>query len=96
MSASELAGRRVLVVGLARAGTAAADALARTRAPTSSASPSTRRSTREGSASVGVEVHVGREEETLAQGIDLVVKSPESGPRRRWSRRARARCSDLE
>ena len=71
----ELVGKRVLVVGLARSGKAAAEALLAEgttvvgfdREETASASR-----LRE----LGVEVHVGREEETLLQGIDLVVKSP--------------------
>ena len=75
MSASELAGRRVLVVGLARAGSAAADALLDLGADVVAFSldetPDAGRLRER-----GVEVHVGREEETLAQGIDLVIKSP--------------------
>ena len=75
MSATELAGRRVLVVGLARAGSAAADALldagADVVAFTLDDTPDVGRLRAR-----GVEVHVGREDETLAQGIDLVVKSP--------------------
>ncbi len=71
----ELAGRRVLVVGLARAGSAAADALlaagAQVVAFSLEETPSVGRLR-----SSGVEVHVGGEEETLTQGIDLVVKSP--------------------
>src|SRR5262245_23198892 len=75
MSDPELAGRRVLVVGLARAGSAAADALLGVGADVVAFS-------RDETPAVGrlrargVEVHVGREEETLTQGIDLVVKSP--------------------
>jgi UDP-N-acetylmuramoylalanine--D-glutamate ligase len=75
MSAAELAGRRVLVIGLARAGSAAADALLDAGADVVAFSldetPEAGRLRAR-----GVEVHVGREEETLAQGIDLVVKSP--------------------
>jgi UDP-N-acetylmuramoylalanine--D-glutamate ligase len=71
----ELSGKRVLVIGLARSGTAAAEVLvgqgtsvvAFDRVET----PAVGR-LRE----LGVEVHLGREEETLLQGIDLVVKSP--------------------
>jgi UDP-N-acetylmuramoylalanine--D-glutamate ligase len=71
----ELSGKRVLVVGLARSGKAAAGALLAggatvvgfDREETANASR-----LRE----LGVEVHLGREEETLLQGIDLVVKSP--------------------
>jgi UDP-N-acetylmuramoylalanine--D-glutamate ligase len=72
---SELAGRRVLVVGLARAGSAAADALLDAGAhvvgfdldPGLDVGRLRAR---------GVEVHLEAEEETLTQGIDLVVKSP--------------------
>ena len=75
MSADELAGRRVLVVGLARSGKAAAEALIGGGAAVvgfdrDEALEAGR--LRE----LGVEVHLGREEETLLQGIDLVVKSP--------------------
>jgi UDP-N-acetylmuramoylalanine--D-glutamate ligase len=75
MSGSELAGRRVLVVGLARSGTAAAEALIGLGATVVGFD-------RDESLDMGrlrergVEVHLGREEETLLQGIDLVVKSP--------------------
>ena len=75
MSASELAGRRVLVVGLARSGTAAAEALVGCGAGVVGFD-------RDADLDVGrllelgVEVHRGREEERLLQGIDLVVKSP--------------------
>src|SRR5262245_5092995 len=75
MSASELAGRRVLVVGLARSGVAAAGGrvgagaivvgFARDEDLDVGRLPG-----------LGVEVHTGREEERLLQGIDLVVKSP--------------------
>jgi UDP-N-acetylmuramoylalanine--D-glutamate ligase len=71
----ELAGRRVLVVGLARSGTAAAEALVGEGADVVGFD-------RDEAVDVGrlralgVEVHLGREEETLLQGIDLVVKSP--------------------
>ena len=72
---TELAGRRVLVVGLARAGTAAADALldagAEVVAFSLEETPAVGRLRAR-----GVEVHVGDEEETLVRGIDLVVKSP--------------------
>jgi UDP-N-acetylmuramoylalanine--D-glutamate ligase len=72
---NELAGRRVLVVGLARAGAAAADALLDAGADVVAFSldetPAVGRHRAR-----GVEVHLGREEETLLQGIDLVVKSP--------------------
>jgi UDP-N-acetylmuramoylalanine--D-glutamate ligase len=71
----ELTGRRVLVVGLARAGSAAASALLDAGAEVVGFSleetPAMGRLRAR-----GVEVHLGREEETLLQGIDLVVKSP--------------------
>jgi UDP-N-acetylmuramoylalanine--D-glutamate ligase len=75
MNRPELAGRRVLVVGLARSGTAAAEALLAHGAAVlgfdrNEALDVGRLHER------GVEVHLGREEETLLQGIDLVVKSP--------------------
>src|SRR5262245_9524039 len=75
VSTSELAGRRVLVVGLARSGMAAAEVLAE-------AGASVVGFDREESLDVGrlrdvgVELHLGHEEERLLQGIDLVVKSP--------------------
>jgi UDP-N-acetylmuramoylalanine--D-glutamate ligase len=71
----ELAGKRVLVVGLARSGRAAAEALAAEGAGVIGYD-------RDEALDVGrlrelgVEIHLGREEETLLQGIDLVVKSP--------------------
>ena len=72
---SELAGRRVLVVGLARAGSAAADALLDAGADVLAFSldetPDAGRLRAR-----GVEVHLGSEDETLTQGIDLIVKSP--------------------
>jgi UDP-N-acetylmuramoylalanine--D-glutamate ligase len=90
MSGAELAGKRVLVVGLARSGLAAVEVLVR-----------------EGASVVGfdldetldlgrlrtldVEVHTGREEETLLQGIDLVVKSPGVPGETLLARGARAR-----
>jgi UDP-N-acetylmuramoylalanine--D-glutamate ligase len=75
LSVSELAGRRVLVIGLARSGKAAAEVLARRAARVVCFD-------RDEGLDVGrlgdldVELHLGREEETLLQGIDLVVKSP--------------------
>jgi UDP-N-acetylmuramoylalanine--D-glutamate ligase len=72
---AELEGSRVLVVGLARSGKAAAEALAARRAHVLGYD-------RDESIDVGrlrelgVEVHLGREEETLLKGTDLVVKSP--------------------
>ncbi|HSI97185.1 MAG TPA: UDP-N-acetylmuramoyl-L-alanine--D-glutamate ligase [Gaiellaceae bacterium] len=73
--AGELRGLHVLVVGLARSGSAASEALVARGAVV-------RGYDRDESLDVGrlrelgVEVHTGREEETLLQGIDLVVKSP--------------------
>jgi UDP-N-acetylmuramoylalanine--D-glutamate ligase len=71
----DLAGRRVLVVGLARSGKAAAETLvargASVLAYDVNASLDVSR-LRE----LGVEVVLGSEEETLLQGIDLVVTSP--------------------
>ncbi|MGH3127644.1 MAG: Mur ligase family protein [Gaiellaceae bacterium] len=72
---SELAGRRVLVVGLARAGSAAAEALLDAGAEVVGFDVDPHLDVgrlRER----GVEVHLEAEEETLTQGIDLVVKSP--------------------
>jgi UDP-N-acetylmuramoylalanine--D-glutamate ligase len=72
---SELAGRRVLVVGLARSGRAASEALV-------AAGASVLGFDRDEALEVGrlrelgVEVRLGTEEETLLKGIDLVVKSP--------------------
>ena len=72
---SELAGRRVLVVGLARSGMAAAEVLVARGASVVGFD-------RDESIDVGrlrelgVEVRLGREEEQLLQGIDLVVTSP--------------------
>ena len=72
---TELTGRRVLVVGLARAGSAAADALLDAGADVVAFSldetPDVGRLRAR-----GVEVHLGSEDETLTQGIDLIVKSP--------------------
>jgi UDP-N-acetylmuramoylalanine--D-glutamate ligase len=71
----ELADKRVLVVGLARSGKAAAEALR-------SVGASVVGFDRDESVDTGrlvqldVEVRVGPEEETLLQGIDLLVKSP--------------------
>jgi UDP-N-acetylmuramoylalanine--D-glutamate ligase len=71
----ELAGRRVLVLGLARAGTGAVHALRHVGATVVGYD-------RNDDLDVGrlrtdgVEIHLGGEEETLLQGIDLVVKSP--------------------
>ena len=73
--ADELSGRRVLVIGLARSGKAAAEALL---AEGASVTGYDRDETLDVGRlrELGVEVHLGREEETLLQGIDLVVKSP--------------------
>jgi UDP-N-acetylmuramoylalanine--D-glutamate ligase len=72
---SELAGRRVLVVGLARAGSAAAQALLREGATVIGFDSNPEVDAGRLSAS-GVEVHLGSEDETLTKGIDLIVKSP--------------------
>ena len=75
MRADQLSGSCVLVVGLARAGTAAAQALLAQGASVVGFDLN------EG-ADVGrlreqaVEIHLGDEEDMLLQGIDLVVKSP--------------------
>jgi UDP-N-acetylmuramoylalanine--D-glutamate ligase len=72
---SELAGRRVLVVGLARSGKAAAETLlAQGAAVVAHDIDETLEVGR--LRALGVEVHLGREEEKLLQGIDLVVTSP--------------------
>jgi UDP-N-acetylmuramoylalanine--D-glutamate ligase len=71
----ELRGRRILVVGLARSGLAASEALARIGASVVGYD-------RDAALDVGrlrdlgVEVHLGSEEETLSKGVDLIVKSP--------------------
>ncbi len=75
MTAAELAGSSVLVVGLARSGRAAAEALVARGARVVGFD-------RDEAIDVGrlgelgVEVRLGLEEETLLHGIDLVVKSP--------------------
>jgi UDP-N-acetylmuramoylalanine--D-glutamate ligase len=75
VNASELAGSRVLVVGLARSGVAAADVLVREGA--SVVGYDRNESLEAGRlAELGVELNLGREEERLLQGIELVVKSP--------------------
>jgi UDP-N-acetylmuramoylalanine--D-glutamate ligase len=72
---AELAGRRVLVVGLARSGMAAAHVLV--AAGASVVGFDRNESLDPGRLiELGVELHLGREEERLLQGIDLVVKSP--------------------
>ncbi len=73
--AAELEGRHVLVIGLARSGRAAAEVLVARNAAVVGYDRDEELDVgrlRE----IGVEVHLGREEETLLQGIDLVVKSP--------------------
>jgi UDP-N-acetylmuramoylalanine--D-glutamate ligase len=67
--------RRALVVGLARSGHAAALALARRGVEVVAADRS--RDVDPGRlADVGVEVHLGSEEESVVEGVELVVKSP--------------------
>ena len=75
MGRAELAGRRVLVIGLARSGTAAAEVLV---AAGASVVGFDRDETLDTGRlpELGVELHLGREEMKLPQGIDLVVKSP--------------------
>jgi UDP-N-acetylmuramoylalanine--D-glutamate ligase len=67
--------RRALVIGLARSGQAAALALARRGVEVVAADRST---VDDGGrlAGVGVEVRSGSEEESLLEGVELVVKSP--------------------
>ena len=63
---------RALVIGLARSGQAAALALARRGVATVAADRSP--SIDSGRLSdAGVEIHLGREEESLLEGVDLVV-----------------------
>jgi UDP-N-acetylmuramoylalanine--D-glutamate ligase len=72
---TDFAGTRVLVVGLARSGRAAAEVLVARGAAVTGYDADAELDTgrlRE----LGVEVHLGREEETLLQGTDLLVKSP--------------------
>jgi UDP-N-acetylmuramoylalanine--D-glutamate ligase len=75
MGRDELAGRRVLVIGLARSGVAAAGALVGEHAIVVGFDRDESLDTGRLD-DLGVEVHLGREETTLLQGIDLVVKSP--------------------
>ena len=75
MSAAELAGRRVLVVGLARSGKAAAEALVGRGAGVVGFDRDEELEVGR-LLDLGVEIHRGHEEERLLQGIDLVVKSP--------------------
>jgi UDP-N-acetylmuramoylalanine--D-glutamate ligase len=67
--------RRVLVVGLARSGEAAALALAHRDVEVVGADRSGEVAAGR-LAEAGVEVHLGTEEEGLLQGIELVIKSP--------------------
>jgi UDP-N-acetylmuramoylalanine--D-glutamate ligase len=67
--------RRVLVLGLARSGQAAALALARRGAEVVAADRSADVETGR-LAAAGVEVRAGSEEEALLEGVELVVKSP--------------------
>jgi UDP-N-acetylmuramoylalanine--D-glutamate ligase len=67
--------RRALVVGLARSGHAAALALAR-RGVEVVAADRSRVADPGRLAEVGVEVHLGSEEESVVEGVELVVKSP--------------------
>ncbi len=90
MSGFELAGARVLVVGLARSGSAAAEALVGRGARVVGFDRDEALAAgrlRE----LGVEVHLGSEEETLLKGIDLVVKSPGVPGETPLVRRARER-----
>ncbi|HXG76691.1 MAG TPA: UDP-N-acetylmuramoyl-L-alanine--D-glutamate ligase [Gaiellaceae bacterium] len=74
-AALELRGARVLVVGLARSGQAAAEALVAAGADVVGYDRD--QGLELGRlAGLGVELHLGREEEALLQGTDLVVKSP--------------------
>jgi UDP-N-acetylmuramoylalanine--D-glutamate ligase len=67
--------RRALVIGLARSGRAAALALARRGVEVVAADRSADVDAGR-LAAAGVEVHVGTEEESLLEGVELVVKSP--------------------
>jgi UDP-N-acetylmuramoylalanine--D-glutamate ligase len=71
----ELAGKRVLVVGLARSGRAAAEILIHLGAVVVGYDRNSQLDAGR-LADLGVEVHLGAEEESLLQGIDLLVKSP--------------------
>jgi UDP-N-acetylmuramoylalanine--D-glutamate ligase len=90
MSDFELAGARVLVVGLARSGSAAAEALdGRGASVVGFDRDEELDAGRLGE--LGVEVHLGSEEETLLNEIDLVVKSPGVPGETLLVRRARER-----
>jgi UDP-N-acetylmuramoylalanine--D-glutamate ligase len=67
--------RRVLVVGLARSGEAAALALARRNVEVVGADRSEEVAVGR-LVDAGVEVHLGTEEDGLLQGVELVIKSP--------------------
>src|SRR5881394_4410085 len=67
--------RRALVLGLARSGRAAALALAR-RGVEVVASDRSATADPGRLADAGVEIRLGNEEESLLQGVELVVKSP--------------------
>src|SRR5438105_10385104 len=67
--------RRALVVGLARSGRAAAFALAR-RGVAVVAADRSEAASAEGLAAAGVEIHLGTEEGSLVDGVELLVKSP--------------------
>jgi UDP-N-acetylmuramoylalanine--D-glutamate ligase len=75
LSNGELSGKCVLVVGLARSGNAAASVLVAQGAEVVAFDRDDAVETGRLN-ELGVEVHLGREEEKLLQGIDLVVKSP--------------------
>jgi UDP-N-acetylmuramoylalanine--D-glutamate ligase len=69
--------RRALVIGLARSGRAAALALSRRGVETLAADRSAEPGADAGRlADAGVELHLGTEDESLLEGVDLVVKSP--------------------
>jgi len=68
--------RRVLVVGLARSGRAAALALARRGVEVVAADRSPHVEAAERLEDAGVELHLGSEEESLLSEVELVVKSP--------------------
>jgi len=75
LNESQLSGTRVLVVGLARSGRSAVEVLVSRGASVVAFDRDDALDTgrlRE----LGVELHLGHEEEKLLQGIDLVVKSP--------------------
>ena len=90
MSGFELIGARFLVVGLARSGCAAAEALLAQGATVVGfdRDPDVEAGRLE---VLGVEVHAGREEETLLQGTELLVKSPGVPGETRLVRGARER-----